>query len=123
VLRGDDPGLLVRPETARQQIDQELTPPVPIPEGTGDTKPDGPTRPNPLKAKELVLREKELVVEEGSLQRNHDYALKALEAQTKDRDADQGFRQKAIFWSFLFEGFLTVLLAAFCSYALYFEKD
>jgi hypothetical protein len=75
-----------------------------------------------LKAKELVLREKELVVEEGSLQRNHDYALKALEAQTKDRDADRGFRQKAIFWSFMFGGFLTVLLAAFCSYALYLGK-
>jgi predicted AAA+ superfamily ATPase len=46
-VTGDDAGLLVRPEIARQQIDKELTPPVPIPGGTGDTKPDDPTRPNP----------------------------------------------------------------------------
>ena len=43
----DDPGLLVRPEIARRQIDQELTPPVPIPGGTDDTTPDDPTRPKP----------------------------------------------------------------------------
>ena len=46
-VTGDDAGLLVRPEIARQQIDRELTPPEPIPGGTGDTTPDDPTRPKP----------------------------------------------------------------------------
>ena len=75
-----------------------------------------------LKSKELVLREKELAVEEKSLERNHDYALKALEAQSKDRDAQRILRQKAISWSFFFGGFLISLLAAFSTYALSLGK-
>jgi len=44
-LTGDDPGLLVRPEVARRQIDQELIPPPPIVPGPGPVKPPEGTKP------------------------------------------------------------------------------
>jgi hypothetical protein len=46
----DDTGLLVRPEVARQQIDQETAPPVPVGGDAGDVTPlgpGGPTSPTP----------------------------------------------------------------------------
>lgn len=42
-LTGDDSGLLVRPEVARRQIDQETTPPTPIVAGPGPATPLAPT--------------------------------------------------------------------------------
>jgi hypothetical protein len=44
-LTGDDSGLLVRPDVARRQIDQELIPPPPTVPGPGPVKPSEETKP------------------------------------------------------------------------------
>jgi len=71
-----------------------------------------------LKAKEIALNEKQLAFEESALQRNHEYALKALEAQTQDREADRLIKKRVITWSFSSLALVLILLAAFCLYAL-----
>lgn len=68
-----------------------------------------------LKGKQLVVREKEIGTE-------HEYALKALDAQVRDLEADRQFRRKAIAWSFQFGVLLVLLLAIFCGYALWLNK-
>src|SRR6266849_7183844 len=75
-----------------------------------------------LKTKELALREKQLGVEESQVKLGHEYALKSLEAQSRDRDAQRVFRRKAMVWSLWFGVLLVVLLAAFSSYALSLGK-
>ncbi|MBV8099843.1 MAG: hypothetical protein JOZ31_11850 [Verrucomicrobia bacterium] len=71
-----------------------------------------------LKTKEIALSEKQLEFEETSLKLNHEYALKALGAQTVDREADRVVRKRIITWSFSSLALVLVLLAAFCFYAL-----
>jgi cation transport ATPase len=71
-----------------------------------------------LKTKEIALNEKQLAFEESSLQRNHEYALKALEAQTEDREAERQVKKRVITWSFSSLALVLILLAAFCFYAL-----
>jgi hypothetical protein len=44
-LTADDSGLLVRPDVARRQIDQEITPPGPTIPGAGAVKPSEETQP------------------------------------------------------------------------------
>jgi Flp pilus assembly protein TadB len=75
-----------------------------------------------LKAKELALREKQLGVEESQVRLGHEYALKALDAQAHDRDAQRVFRRKVMLWSLWFGVFLVVLLAAFSFYAFSLGK-
>jgi hypothetical protein len=75
-----------------------------------------------LRGKQLGVREKEIAVEDSNLQREHEYALKALDAQSRDREADRQFRRKAILWSFRFGVLLVILLGLFCAYALYLGK-
>jgi hypothetical protein len=75
-----------------------------------------------LKAKEIALREKELTVEDGNFQRSHEYAIKALDAQSRDRDAKRVLSKTVIKWSFLFGGALVVLFAIFSGFALYLGK-
>jgi hypothetical protein len=75
-----------------------------------------------LKGKEIALREKELAVDERNFERSHDYALKALDAQSKDRESDRLLREKIIHWSFILGAFFILLLVAFCSYALSLGK-
>jgi hypothetical protein len=61
-------------------------------------------------------------VEESQVKLGHEYALKALEAQSRDRDSQRLFRRKVMAWSLWFGVFLVVLLAAFSSYALSLGK-
>lgn len=75
-----------------------------------------------LRGKEIALREKELAVDERSLERNHDYALKSLDAQSKDRDAERTLRKKVISLYFIFGALVVVLLTGFCLYALSLGK-
>jgi hypothetical protein len=69
-----------------------------------------------LKSKQLELREKELAVEESQVKLGHEYALKALEAQSHDREAQRVFRRKVMVWSLWFGVLLVVLFAAFSFY-------
>ena len=62
-------------------------------------------------------------VEESQVKLGHEYALKALEAQSRDRDSQRLFRRKVMAWSLWFGVFLVVLLAAFSSYALSLGQD
>jgi|HubBroStandDraft_6_1064221.scaffolds.fasta_scaffold880500_1 hypothetical protein len=71
---------------------------------------------------EIGLKRKQLDVEESQVKLGHEYALKALEAQSRDRDSQRLFRRKVMAWSLWFGVFLVVLLAAFSSYALSLGK-
>jgi hypothetical protein len=75
-----------------------------------------------LKAKELALREKELVVQENEVKLGHEYALKALEAQSHDRNAERVFRRQIMLCSWWLGVLLVILLAGFSSYALSLGK-
>jgi hypothetical protein len=71
---------------------------------------------------EIGLKRKQLDVEESQVKLGHEYALKALEAQSRDRDSQRLLRRKVMAWSLWFGVFLVVLLAAFSSYALSLGK-
>ena len=75
-----------------------------------------------VQREELDLRTKQLGLREKEIGTEHEYALKALDAQSRDRESDREFRRKAVLWSFRFGGVLVLLLAAFCAYALWLNK-
>jgi hypothetical protein len=75
-----------------------------------------------LKAKELALREKQLASEESQVKLGHEYALKALEAQSRDRDAERVLRRQIMLCSWWLGVLLVILLAGFSSYALSLGK-
>lgn len=74
-------------------------------------------------ARELALREQELLLQHQQSANAHEYAQLALQAQVEDREQNRKHHQKFRRERLWFATFVSLLLAAFLAYTLTIGKD
>ena len=74
-------------------------------------------------ARELEIRSEEVAMREREAERNHSYAMKALDAQVVDRKDDRIFQKGFLGRFFTFSIIVLVIVVFGFSYALYLNKD